>query len=193
MATLFYAALMDVSSSEDLSASVHSTSAAPVPFADVEQAVCRCEFVLKWLEDHSSYFSPLPPKPKPITRVAQYTFGPSEVHYFYSAPLPAPHPPKDIVLPYIVPAPFRISPMVPPSVQSLPGGRGDERPCAAGVQERCRTKDFCNGKPEDNSRGLQQHSETAELSGAAGMAGLMPIPTQNRHWVSSCGNSPPFY
>ncbi|RVE42697.1 hypothetical protein evm_012664 [Chilo suppressalis] len=83
------------------------------PFADVEQAACRCEFVLKWLEDHSSYFPPLPPKPKPITRVAQYTFGPSEVHYFYSAPLPAPHPPKDIVLPYIVPAPFRISPMVP--------------------------------------------------------------------------------
>ncbi|RVE43134.1 hypothetical protein evm_012213 [Chilo suppressalis] len=80
-----------------------------------------------------------------------------------------------------------------PSVQSLPGGRRDERPCAAGVQRRCKTKDFSNGKPEDNSRGLQQHSGTAELSGGAGMAELTPIPTQNRHWVSSCGNSPPYY
>ncbi|RVE42699.1 hypothetical protein evm_012666 [Chilo suppressalis] len=122
--TLFYTVLTDVSSSEGLSSSVNSTSAAPVAatslveieasiFAEVEQAACRCEFVLKWLDNHTGYFPPLPPKPKLITRAAQYTFGPSEVHYFYSAPLPAPHPPRDIVLPYIVPVPFCILPMVP--------------------------------------------------------------------------------
>ncbi|RVE55312.1 hypothetical protein evm_000210 [Chilo suppressalis] len=68
-----------------------------------------------------------------------------------------------------------------PFVQSLLGGRGDERPCSAGVQRRCKTKDFSNGKPADTSRSLQQHPGTAELFGGVGMAGLMPIPTQNRH------------
>ncbi|KAL0883438.1 hypothetical protein ABMA27_016818 [Loxostege sticticalis] len=82
---------------------------------EVEVKPCRCEFVHKWLDDHVKYFPPLPPQPAPkvITRLCAYTYGPAQIHYYYSQPVEAVYTPRNIQLPYIMPAPHRISPLRP--------------------------------------------------------------------------------
>ncbi|XP_028173201.1 uncharacterized protein LOC114362129 [Ostrinia furnacalis] len=81
-----------------------------------ESPICRSDFVYKWLDDHQPYFCT--PLPKVITSICSYSYGPPQIHYYYSQPLTVTHGLRNIKLPYIVQAPFRISPMKPVSSTS---------------------------------------------------------------------------